>query len=120
MAKPLQWREVSAAYEETGSVKGTAKKLGRSWQTVAKHLVAHGIYPTETCASIHRLLSAGWTQAEICAELGISEKTYFAFTPYQKGSYCGVNKSANAQRIARCRERQNQAKEPISQKEESL
>ena len=103
MLKPLKASDVIAAYKDTGSMRGAAQKLGRSWQTIAKHLVSNGIYPTETCAEIHRLLSAGWTRAEICEELDISAKTYAAFTPYQKGSYCAAQKTVNAQRIARCR-----------------
>ena len=103
MYKPLKASDVIAAYKETGSLTGATKKLKRSWQTIAKHLVSNGIYPTETCANIHRLLSAGWSEEEICEELEISSKVFYSYLPYSKGSYCRTQKTVNAHRIAKCR-----------------
>lgn len=59
-------------------------------------------------------------RADLSNQDDISAKTYAAFTPYQKGSYCAAQKTVNAQRIAKCRSKKNQAKEPITLKEESL
>lgn len=103
MYKPLKASDVIAAYKETGSLTGASKKLKRNWQTIAKHLVSSGIYPTENCANIHRLLAAGWSEDEICEELEISRKVFRCYMPYSKGSYCKAQKTINAQRIAKCR-----------------
>ena len=103
--KQIQMKKVLDTFANLKSVRATAKMLGISSQTVMKCLASNGIYPTQACADVHRLLSAGWSQEEICASLKISPKMYQAYMPYSKCSYVFGNKTANAIRVAKCRER---------------
>lgn len=100
-------KKVVDAYMELGSVKKTAKALGLFRETVMKSLVTYGVYPTGKCADANRLRIAGWSKEAICEELGISAHTYWAYTPYTKGSYLidSSRKTVNARRIAAYRRR---------------
>lgn len=110
MKKGVTANSVLAAYEEAGSIKGVEKKLGLSWQKIARCLVDSGICPNNTCAAIQMLSSRGKSRAEICEILDISIKTCDAYMPYRKGPYRTGNESKNARRIERYRARKAQQK----------
>ncbi len=105
MKKGITANNILAAYAEAGSIKGVERKLGISWQKIARCLVDNGICPNNTCAAIQMLSKRGKSRPEICAILGISPKTCDAYWPYIKCAYYAENRTKNAQKIEKCRER---------------
>lgn len=95
--------EILSLYEELQSVKATARKAECSPQVVRRLLITHGIYPTERCKEIARMLTLNYTVDEIATTLKITPKAVGNHLPYTKGSYTVGTKSENAQRIAKCR-----------------
>jgi len=90
-------------YEETHSMRRTAKETGCSWQRVVKILSSNDIVINEAHGMILKLYEAGNTPKEIASQIGYSEKVVKAYLP-KKRPYYGVNLSENAKRIKRCRE----------------
>lgn len=102
MAKEMEY--VKRLFEETESVKETARKSGFSEKTCIKMLVTMGIYPTERAQQVTRLRLMGLSVQEMMDYLHCSEHTICCYLPYTKGTYKAEAKTANAKRIAKCRE----------------
>lgn len=58
MKRGITANNILAAYAEAGSIKGVERKLGISWQKIARCLVDNGICPNNTCAAIQMLSKA--------------------------------------------------------------
>lgn len=101
MAKEME--NVKRLYEETKSIKATARKSGYSETTCKKMLITMGIYPSERAKQVTRLLLMGMTMQEMMDYLHCSEAVIYSNLPYTKGTYKTQNKTVNAQRIAKCR-----------------
>lgn len=101
--------EVLSAYNQTKSIKETARKLGHSESTVRKILVSEGVVSTPLSERIKELRAAGMPQKDIAELLKVSESCVSANAPYQRGSYLDKNKSRNAIAIKRCRQKKNSA-----------
>lgn len=98
--------EILKQYEQTPTVAETARAVHLSEQTVRRVLITHGIYPSETSKTVHRLLMSGYTPQEVADKMEISMETLQTHMPYTKGSYAVGTKSINAKRIAACRTRE--------------
>lgn len=99
--------EILYLYKELQSVKATAQKADCSPQVIRRLLITYGIYPTERSREIARMLTLNYSIEEIATALQITPKAVGNYLPYTKGSYTIGTKSENAQRIAKCRSKQN-------------
>lgn len=102
---------VLSTYNRRKSIKATARELGISEGVVRKYLVGAGVVETAMARRIAELRAAGMPLKDIAELLGVSSSSVSVNTPYQKGSYLTENKTYNAVRIKRCRERKK-AKKP--------
>lgn len=102
MAKEME--SVKLLYEETKSIKKTARKSGYSEKTCMKMLITMGIYPTKRAQQITRLRMMGMTMQEMMDYLHCSAPAIKSYYPYTKGTYKAASKTANAKFIAKCRE----------------
>lgn len=97
-------------FVSTGSIKATHAECGCSWNRVVKILSTYGpergIYINETHENIMDLHEKGMTTKEIAKELSLSYKTVCAYLPATRSIYM-LNRSENAKKIARYRERKN-------------
>lgn len=96
---------VLSTYNRRKSIKATARELGISEGVVRKHLIGAGVVETAMTRRIAELRAAGMPLKDIAELLGVSGSYVSANTPYQKGSYLTENKTCNAVRVKRCRER---------------
>ena len=103
MARELEY--IKRLYEETESVKETARKSGYSEKTCMKMLITMGIYPTERAQQITRLRLMGMTMQEMMDYLHCSENAIKSYFPYTKGTYKAESKTSNAKAVARCRDK---------------
>lgn len=100
-------------YEEYGSIKKTAKKVGVSHAKMRKMLISQSVDIGDKLAvNIADLKKQGVSQEEICNELGISNKVYNAHSEYTKGEYNlpSDKLSRNAQNLRRFRAKINNKK----------
>lgn len=102
-------KQVRDAWNRRKSIKGTARELGVSHGVVKKHLIALGIYKTPLTERIAKLYAAGMPPSDIAEHLGISSTTVCCNMPYIKTSYLDKNKTVNAMRIKKCREKKRAA-----------
>ena len=94
-------------YKCTQSMKRTAANLSVSEAVVRKVLVQSGVIDTPLTRRICALRKQGLSQNEIAELLGVSSSCVSANAPYIRGgSYKNKQKSDNASKVARCRERQ--------------
>ncbi len=89
-------------YNETQSIRGTAKEVGCSWQRVVKILSSNGIVVNHMHRIILRFYEEGKSSDEIAKLIGYNEKVVKAYLP-KKRPYYGVNPSDNAKAIKKCR-----------------
>ena len=102
-------QRILAAYEqESGSISATARRVGVSHGVVYRVLITNGIIPPGKAEIVAKLTEQGYTRAEIAKELGITEKTLKTFLPYDRHSYVVGDKTWNAVKIRRCRERKKE------------
>ena len=92
-------------YQETSSVKETAKKLGTYPIKVRRVLITEGLWNSNTSVQIGSLYARGLSVAEIAKQLFISEKNVQSYLPYSRGQYGGDNRSDEAVRSEVYRER---------------
>lgn len=102
-------RKIVEAYNTTLSVKAVSKETGYSWQKIVKALSSEGIIVNDLHYQISRLHDNGKSVEQIAKELEVSESTVQAYLPRVRPIY-NEHLSQNAQRIKKCRERQNQTK----------
>lgn len=95
--------EIISCYEQTLSIRETAKRVNCSWNRVVKILSSNGIIINDTHKMILDLYDKGKTLDEIAAQTGHSTKTVQAYLPATRPLY-GINPSVNAQRAKRWRE----------------
>ena len=105
-------KEIIETYEkERGGVAATARETRVSWQVVYRVLIANGIIPPGKAEAVAELAEKGYSRAEIAKELGIKEKSLKTFLPYDRHSYVVGDKTWNAEKIRRCRERKKEKNE---------
>lgn len=104
--------EIIEAYKmDDGGVKATAKRMGVGYQVVNRVLITNGIIPPGNAEIVAKLTAQGYTRAEIAKELGIAEKSLKTFLPYERHSYAVGEKTWNAEKIRKCRERKKEKNE---------
>lgn len=81
-------------YEQTGSVRATAKAVETKVGVVRKILISNGIIPTQKSETISDLVDAGLTRKQIAETLAIKEETVLNYLPYMRNPY---NTSGNRQ-----------------------
>lgn len=99
------YQEIIQLYQETSSVKETAKKLGTYPIKVRRVLITEGLWRSNTSDQIGFLYSSGLSVSEIAKQLFISEKNVQSYLPYSRGQYGGDNRSDEAVRSEVYRER---------------
>ncbi len=103
--------EIVSEYDHTGSINKTAKSLGLSNMKVRKALITAGVYSNETSEDVERSLAAGKSVEDIAAILGITASAVYGYIPYKITAYNLDDRSANADRAARYRERKKALRE---------
>lgn len=104
-------QQIIDTYQDCMSIKATARRLSISESTVRRHLVIAGHYTNDRKEEIDQLMGEGFSVPEIAAKLHVVKNTVRTYLPYTKGSYIGPEKSENAMRIRKCREKKRIAKE---------
>lgn len=97
--------KVLEIYRRLQSIKATAREAGCSEGVVRKVLVGAGIIRTPLTERIAKLRRAGMPQADIAELLGVSDSCVNVNTPYVRKSYLDPNKTANALRVAKCKQK---------------
>lgn len=100
-----QYQKIIRLYQETASVKETAKKLGTYPIKVRRVLITEGLWHSSTSDQIGSLYASGVSVSEIAKQLFISEKNVQSYLPYSKGQYGGDKRSDEAVRSEGYRER---------------
>ena len=89
-------------------MKDVRRETGLHIETIRRILIDAGIAPSKRVGEAMRMYENGMTVQQVAKELGISEKKAATLKPYTRGSYSIGEKSVNALRIRKCREkRQN-------------
>ena len=94
-------------YEQTESVRETARLSGLSPQKVRRVLITAGVWTSPRSDEINRLREAGKTIPEIAAALGLTENAVTGHLPYSKGAYNSDAPTENALAIRRHRGKRN-------------
>ena len=91
-------------YNETKSIQGTRKKVGCSWNRVVKVLSSNGITINDTHKIILKMHNEGYKPEQISEVTHLNIKTVKSYLPTVR-PYYGIDLSANAKRIRKCREK---------------
>ena len=105
MPKDDLYNRIIREYKKCGSVKQTALNVGTSLVRAQRVLITEGLWSSETSDAVYELYVQGKTVQEIADELHVSVKTVQAYLPYSKGFYSSSNKSTEAKRSDRYRNR---------------
>lgn len=97
--------DIVSEYDHTLSINKTAKALGLSNMKVRKALITAGVYSNETSEDVERYLAAGKSIEDIAGKLGITASAVYGYIPYKITTYNLDDRSVNADRAARYRER---------------
>lgn len=92
-------------YRRRRSIKATAREAGCSDGVVRKALVSAGMIRSPLTERIAELLRAGMPKKDIAELLGVSKSCVAVNSPYSRKSYLDPNKTANALRVRKCREK---------------
>ena len=95
-------KNICHTYDKIGSIKGTAKQLGISWNRVVKVLSSEGYILNDKHEQIIMLHNQGLSIQKIADKVKLSVKTVQSYVPAKRPFY-KYNQSKNAQRIARWR-----------------
>ena len=95
-------KNICHTYDKIGSIKGTAKQLGISWNRVVKVLSSEGYILNDKHEQIIMLHNQGLSIQEIADKVKLSVKTVQSYVPAKRPFY-KYNQSKNAQKIARWR-----------------
>lgn len=76
------FRDVCTSYEETGSIKKTAKEFGMSEEKTRKILITEGVYTCKQYEDIKKLLDDGKSISDISEQLKMTSKQVRAYLPY--------------------------------------
>jgi hypothetical protein len=102
--------DIVATYLSTGSIRATSRKHAVCTQTVRRILITNGVFLGDDLKATHIVSLLGiMPPEEVANKLGCSIKTIKSYMPYSKGSYAITPQSANAERIARCRQRKRES-----------
>ena len=101
----MKTEEILSAYNKQRSIKAVSRQFHLSEQVVRRILISCGVYWSERAENVTALFQRGKTVKEIAEELQISRTTVFCYIPYEKGSYVLGDKSNNAIRIQKWRQR---------------
>ena len=96
-------QQAVSLYEQTQSIKATARHMGIAESTVKKILISAGVYETARSREIAELYQSGIL--EIAEDLGVSAWCVLCYLPYTRGSRLTPSDTINAQRIRECRAR---------------
>lgn len=96
---------VCNSYKPGVSVRALAKEMELSPMKVRKILITGGVYSTDTSTEIGELYKDGKTVGEIAAILGCSVASVNSYLPYERIIYGMDERSVEADRQARYRER---------------
>lgn len=110
--------EVVAIYQDTESIKETARRMKMSQVKVRKILLTRGLWSSPRSAEINELLEEGKTVKEVADILGITPTAVQAYMPYSKAVYGEPERSVAAVRAERYRERQKGFKEKQDETQE--
>lgn len=102
---------VDAAYDETGELVNTAKKLGMSNIRLKKLLITSGKLKYPETEQIQQLLKEGKSIDEIGEILGLKKSSINSYLPYSKIAYKTDETSANAERCDLFRKRKAAVRE---------
>ncbi len=103
--KVNQYQKIIQLFQETTSVKETAKKLGTYPIKVRRVLITEGLWHSNTSDLIGSLYASGLSVSEIAKQLFISEKNVQSYIPYSRGQYSKDQRSNEAVRSEGYRER---------------
>ena len=98
--------EISAEYKRIGTLSGTAKAMGISLMKVRKALITSGDFSSEISEDVERMLKAGKSVPDIARILNLTESSVYSYIPYKIRAYNLSEKTVDADRIGRYRERQ--------------
>ena len=97
--------QVVGLYEETQSIKATARHLHIAESTVKKILISAGAYETARSVEIAELYQSGKSIPEIADALGVSAGCVLNYLPYTRGSRLIPSETANAQKLREWRKK---------------
>lgn len=95
-------KNICVTYDKIGSIKGTARQLGISWNRVVKVLSSEGYILNDKHEQIIILHNQGLSMQEIADKVKLSVKTVQSYIPAQR-PYYKYNQSKNAKKIAQWR-----------------
>lgn len=100
--------KVLLIYQNSKSIRQTAKETGLSQATVKKILVNESLRKTKRSEEIRELYKRGLNVHEIMEKTGLSRSAVHSYLPYTKGLYNSDNPTQNAINIRRCRSKKKQ------------
>ena len=95
-----------ATYQKSGSIRTAARELSISSMKLRKILITEGIYENEMSREIRSMYEKGMPIEEIARIEGMTASNVYSYLPYEKIIYNLEQKSVNADRQKRYRERQ--------------
>lgn len=107
----IKEQKILEIYEEENSVAATARRAGTNYQVVNRVLITNGVIPPGKAEEVAKQLEDRYTRAEIAERLKITEKSLKTYLPYDRHSYVVGEKTKNAEKIRRCRERKKDKNE---------
>ena len=98
--------EISAEFKHIGTLSGTAKAMGISLMKVRKALITSRDFSSEISEDVECMLNAGKSVPDIARILNLTESSVYSYIPYKIRAYNLSEKTVDADRIGRYRERQ--------------
>lgn len=95
-----------ATYQKSESIRTAARELSISPMKLRKILITDGVYENEMSREIRSMYEKGMPIEEIARIEGMTASNVYAYLPYEKSIYNLEQKSVNADRQKRYRERQ--------------
>lgn len=100
-----QKERILELYEQSESIKKTAKSLSMSESKVRRILVIYGEYKNQLSIAVNKLYAEGCSKSKIARALGVSESAVASYLPYTRGIRDRDHLTENAIRIRECRKR---------------
>ncbi|MCD8225313.1 MAG: plasmid pRiA4b ORF-3 family protein [Clostridiales bacterium] len=111
------YAQVIEDYEETHSVRKTARNCHTSMVTAQRILITAGLWSSKSSRQIKGLLDQGMTADQIAQELSLTKDAVYAYMPYSRGNY-GVKQTEDAQYSRDYRKRMKAAEEGMHKENE--
>ena len=99
----MDFNRVASIYNNTQSLRETAKQCKIGTGKVRKILVTCGIYDSPRFREIQTLYNSGKTISEISEITGLSGQCIISYIPYIRGERTGESQTPNAIRIRKHR-----------------